>query len=428
MPKYARKPVATRRSARRATPPADPTRVKTRSSKRRTARKADDRPEQLIPRELERRAPEPAPSRTRSAAIKRVCILTGGGDAPGLNAVVRAFVKASHEGGLEVYGSEDGFEGLIHPERLVKLKPASVRGILPRGGSILGCSNRANPFAYPIKNADGTERFADVSKRVLDNLRQHEIDALVMVGGDGTMTFARDFAQRGVRVVGVPKTIDNDLAATDYTFGFDTAVGTATWAIDALHSTAESHDRVMLLELMGRYAGWIALHAGIAGGADVILLPEIPYDVERIVAKIKARAAAGASFSIVVVGEGARPKHGERSTITEGHKGHLPRLGGAAHQLEQLLKGRLDHEIRVTVLGHLQRGGSPSPFDRVLGTRFGYEAARLCLSEQTGLMVALRGVEIVSVPLAEAVGHAKLVSPRNELLATARAVGIELGA
>src|ERR1700712_2905992 len=280
----------------------------------------------------------------------RVCVLTGGGDAPGLNAVIRAFVKTGTELGLEILGSEDGFDGLIRGDRIVKLKPNSVRGILPRGGSILGCSNRANPFAYPGRDAQGKEIFTDESARVLQHILDHQIDALVMVGGDGTMTHAREIAKRGVHVVGVPKTIDNDLAATDLTFGFDTAVGTATWAIDALHSTAESHDRVMLIELMGRYAGWIALHAGIAGGADVILLPEIPYDVERVVAKIKNRSEAGATFSLVVVGEGARPQDGQLSTISQGAHGHLARLGGAAQQLSQLLHGRVPHEIRVTVL------------------------------------------------------------------------------
>ncbi|HET8935580.1 MAG TPA: ATP-dependent 6-phosphofructokinase [Polyangiales bacterium] len=360
-------------------------------------------------------------------APRRVCVLTGGGDAPGLNAVVRAFVKTGSELGLEILGSEDGFEGLIRGDRIVKLKPSSVRGILPRGGSILGCSNRANPFAYPGRDPQGKEIYTDESDRVLQHIADHRIDALVMVGGDGTMTHARELEKRGVHVVGVPKTIDNDLAATDFTFGFDTAVGTATWAIDALHSTAESHDRVMLIELMGRYAGWIALHAGIAGGADVILLPEIPYDVERVVAKIQRRAEAGASFSLVVVGEGARPKDGQLATISEGAKGHLARLGGAAHQLQQLLHGRLAHEIRVTVLGHLQRGGSPSAFDRLLGTRFGVAAATLCATGQWGRMVALRGQDVTHVPIADAVDHPKLVPVDGELVHTARAIGIELG-
>ena len=372
----------------------------------------------------------PKAERTDNTSRKpRVCVLTGGGDAPGLNAVVRAFVKTGTELGLEILGSEDGFEGLIRGDRIVKLKPNSVRGILPRGGSILGCSNRANPFAYPSgRDAQGKELFTDESDRVLQHIADHQIDALVMVGGDGTMTHARELEKRGVRVVGVPKTIDNDLAATDFTFGFDTAVGTATWAIDALHSTAESHDRVMLIELMGRYAGWISLHAGIAGGADVILLPEIPYDVDRVVAKIQKRAEAGATFSLVVVGEGARPKDGQLSTISEGAKGHLARLGGAAQQLQQLLHGRLAHEIRVTVLGHLQRGGSPSPFDRLLGTRFGVAAANLCAKGQWGQMVALRGQSVTNVPIADAVDHPKLVPIDGELVQTARAIGIELGA
>ena len=365
-------------------------------------------------------------SQTSSTPL-RVCILTGGGDAPGLNAVVRAFVKTGTDLGLELLGSEDGFEGLIHGDRLVKLKPNSVRGILPRGGSILGCSNRANPFAYPGRDAQGKETFTDVSELVLQNIANHGIDALVMVGGDGTMTHARELEKRGVRVVGVPKTIDNDLAATDVTFGFDTAVSTATWAIDALHTTAESHDRVMLIELMGRYAGWISLYAGIAGGADVILLPELPYDVDRIVNKIQTRAATGASFSLVVVGEGARPRDGQLSTISAGAKGHLARLGGAAQQLASLLQGRVTHEIRVTVLGHLQRGGSPSAFDRLLGTRFGVAAAQLCARQQWGQMVALRGQDVITVPIADAVDHPKLVPLDGELVRAARAVGIELG-
>ncbi len=367
-------------------------------------------------------------ARKAKHAVKRACILTGGGDAPGLNAVIRAFVKTSIDLGVEVYGSEDGFEGLIHEGRLVKLKKSSVRGILPRGGSILGCSNRSNPFAYPIRDDKGVERYHDVSEQVLARIREHQIDVLAMVGGDGTMSYARELMKRGVPVIGVPKTIDNDLAATDYTFGFDTAVETATWAIDALHSTAESHDRVMIVELMGRDAGWISLHAGIAGGADVIVIPELPYDVERIVAKIHERAARGVTFSIVVVGEGARPRGGTVSTVARGRKGHLARLGGAGQALADLLTGRIPHEIRVTVLGHLQRGGSPSAFDRLLGTRFGVEAAWLCQRGETGLMVALRGQDIITVPIEAVGGHSKLVPTDGELVRVARAVGVELGA
>jgi 6-phosphofructokinase 1 len=359
------------------------------------------------------------------APPKRVCILTGGGDAPGLNAVLRAFVKTCESVGIEVYGSEDGFEGLIQPGRMVRLTHDSVRGILPKGGSILGCSNRANPFAY---RAPGSKETRDVSADVVDRLERHGIDILVMVGGDGTMHHARDLMKLGVDVVGVPKTIDNDLGATDYTFGFDTAVETATWAIDALHSTAESHDRVMILELMGRYAGWISLHAGIAGGADVIVIPEIPYDIDRVVAMIQGRAARGAHFSIVVVGEGAAPKGGKRATLNKGYKGHLERLGGAGQMMASLLEGRVPYEIRVTVLGHLQRGGSPSSFDRVLGTRFGVEAALMCQTRKTGQMVALRGLELVHVPIAEAIGDPKVVTPDHSLLEMARHLGIETGA
>lgn len=354
--------------------------------------------------------------------------MTGGGDAPGLNPVLRAFVKTCTEFGIEVYGSEDGFEGLIQPNRLVKLRNASVRGILPKGGSVLGCSNTANPFAYPEKDKRGRVRHRDRSAEVLERIAAHDIDILVMVGGDGTMAHALSISKLGVPVIGIPKTIDNDLAATEYTFGFDTAVDTATWAIDTLHTTAESHDRVMVLELMGRYAGWIALCAGIAGGADVVAIPEIPYDIERIVSHIEARAKRGASFSIVVVGEGAHPRDGARATVAAGTAGHLERLGGAGETMAGLLRGRLEHDVRVTVLGHLQRGGSPSSFDRLLGTRFGVAAAQLCKAGDTGKMVALRDGEIVHVPIRQALKAPKLVKPRGELVRAARMVGIELGA
>ncbi|MFW6067411.1 MAG: 6-phosphofructokinase [Myxococcota bacterium] len=364
----------------------------------------------------------------RSApTVRRVCILTGGGDAPGLNAVLRAFVRVAADAGLEVYGSEDGFEGLINPGRLVKLKKSSVRGILPRGGSILGCSNRANPWSYPVTDEHGAEKLVDVSDRVVERLRSHDVDVLVLVGGDGTMSMGLRFMELGVPVVGVPKTIDNDLGATAATFGFDTAVGTATWAIDALHSTAEAHDRVMILEVMGRDAGFIALWSGIAGGADVILLPELPYDVERVAEKITRRADQGSNFSLVVIGEGARPRGGQASTVAPGAHGHLPRLGGAGERLAAELAQRVRHEVRATVLGHLQRGGSPSSFDRILGTRFGVAAARLCERGRTGRMVALHGEAVVDVPLEDAVGHPKRVDPRGELAAAARALGIELG-
>jgi len=365
---------------------------------------------------------------TDEETVRRVLILTGGGDAPGLNAVLRAFVKTATDLGLEVLGSEDGFAGLIEdPPRVVPMSRQSVRGILPRGGSVLGCSNRAHPFAYPERGPDGVVRKVDVSDRIKERLDELEIDILVLVGGDGTMEIGMRFAKLGVPVVGIPKTIDNDLAATDLTFGLDTAVSTATWAIDALHSTAEAHDRVMVLEVMGRDSGWIAMLAGIAGGADAILIPEIPYDVDRIIEKVQTRSESGHTFSIIVIGEGAKPAGGTVSKINKSHESISQRPDGPGAQLAQLLEGRIDHEVRVTVLGHLQRGGSPSSFDRILGTRFGVHAAYLCANDHTGQVVALRGQDIVAVPLEAAVANIKRVPPDGELVMVARAMGIELG-
>lgn len=365
---------------------------------------------------------------SNEGGVRRVCILTGGGDAPGLNAVLRAFVKASSDLGIEVLGSEDGFEGLIEdPGRVVPMTPSTVRGILPKGGSILGCSNRANPFAFVRPGAQNGDPPIDVSKEVKQKLEALDVDALVLVGGDGTMGIGMKFMKIGVPVVGIPKTIDNDLAATDVTFGLDTAVGTATWAIDALHSTAEAHDRVMILEVMGRHAGWIALYAGLAGGADVILIPEIPYDLDLVVGKIKARSAQGNTFSVIVVGEGAKPIGGTISTISQGGDGHAPRLGGAGQHLATLLASQIKRDIRVTVLGHLQRGGTPSAMDRILGTRFGVHAAHLCHAGEFGRVVALRGTEVISVPLEAAVSKPKRVQPEGELVMAAEALGIEVG-
>jgi len=360
--------------------------------------------------------------------VRRVLILTGGEDAPGLNAVLRAFVKTATELDLEVYGSEDGFAGLIEqPDRVVRLTPSSVRGILRQGGSILGCSNRADPFSYQVTDSAGTERTVDVSERVKAKLDELEIDILVLVGGGGTMNIGMRLAKMGVSVVGIPKAIGNDLAATDLTFGLDSAVATATGAMDALHSTDEAHDRVTVLEVMGREAGWIALMSGIAGGADVILIPEIPYDVDRVIAKIAARSSTAHQFSIIVVGEGSKPLGGTVSRISEAHEGASPRREGPGFQLARLLEGRIGHEVRVTVLGHLQRSGSPSSFDRILGTRFGVHAAELCYHDNTGQVVALRGQEVLSVPLEAAVANLKRVPPDGELVGVARAIGIELG-
>ncbi len=374
-------------------------------------------------------SPSPSTPAASGAPPKRACILTGGGDAPGLNAVLRGFVHRSTQLGIEVFGSEDGFEGLIEPEpRVRRLQIPDVRGIYAVGGSILGCSNRANPFHYPGKKMSGPREDRDVSGLVVERLQKLGIDVLVLAGGDGTMTHASMFAKLGIPCVGVPKTIDNDLAATDYTFGFDSAIRNATLAIDALQSTAAAHDRVMIVEVMGRYAGWIAMHAGLAGGADVILLPEMPYDVRRIVAKIKERESFGIHFTVVVISEGARPVGGEFAVTEAGSAGHLPKLGGAGDRLMQaLIAADLPHEIRVTVLGHLQRGGSPTPFDRVLGTRMGVHAADLCQARAYGRVVCLHGTAIDSVPISEAIGNSKLIDPNGPLVAAARAVGTELG-
>jgi len=368
--------------------------------------------------------------------IKRVGILTGGGDAPGLNSVIEGFVsRATKEYRWTVFGIEDGFEGLIQPPSRKKvriLKPEDVKGIASLGGSILGCSNISNPWAYPITKK-GKVIYSNRISSVLQNIKYYNFDALVLVGGDGTMTQAKKLMDLGVKIVGVPKTIDNDLAATDYTFGFDSAVATATWAIDKLHSTAHAHDRVILCEVMGRYAGWIALHAGIAGNAHCILIPEIPYEVERIIKKIKSLGGRFSSYAIIVVSEGARQAGSQYSTQGEpvktknGEVVHLPRLKGAAENLAKLLEGKIPHDIRITVLGHIQRGGSPSPFDRILGLRFGVAAADLLVRGGFGRMVALKTPNIVDVPINEVIGKPKLVDPNGELVKTARAIGIELG-
>lgn len=360
--------------------------------------------------------------------VRRVLILTGGEDAPGLNAVLRAFVKTATDLDLQVYGSEDGFAGLIEQRgRVVRLTPSSVRGILRQGGSILGCSERIDPFSYRVMDADGNEMTVDVSERVKAKLEELEINILVLVGGGGTMSTGMRLAKMGVPVVGIPESIGNDLAATDLTFGLDSAVTTATGAIDALHSTGEAPGRVVVLEVLGRDAGWIALMSGIAGGADVILIPEIPYDVDRVIGRIAAPSPTAHPISIIVIGEGTKPLGGTVSRIDEAHEGASQRREGPGFQLARLLEGRIDHEVRVTVLGHLQRGGSPSSFDRILGTRFGVYAAELCYHDNTGQVVVLRGQEVLSVPLEAAVANLKRVPPDGELVGAARAIGIELG-
>lgn len=366
--------------------------------------------------------------------IRRIGVLTGGGDCPGLNAVIRAVVKrAILEYGWEVVGIEDGFEGLVLPDKTRSLDLASVRGILPRGGTILGTTNRANPFAYPAHrlgseghpNRDGATR--DVSRRVVERVRTLDLDGLVVIGGDGSLSIARDLLAMGVPVVGVPKTIDNDVGLTDVTFGFDTALDTATQAIDKLHTTAESHHRIMIVEVMGRNAGWLALDAGLAGGADVILIPEIPYRLGAVLRKIAAREASGALFSIVVVSEGAHQVDGTRVYQDARGSPRERRLGGIGDRLAEQIVSASAREVRTTVLGHVQRGGSPSAFDRKLATWFGCEAVGLVARRAWGEMVALRGERIEAVRIADAVRTLRRVPLDGHRVRAARALGLSLG-
>jgi len=360
--------------------------------------------------------------------IKRIGLLTAGGDCPGLNAVIRAVTKAAvNDHGMEVIGIEDGYAGLIEG-RFHHLKWNDVSGILHTGGTILGTSNRDNPFKYPAHQPDGELKFIDVFDRVAENIQKLHMEAVIAVGGDGTMAITSQMMERGVKVVGVPKTIDNDLAATDVTFGFDTALVTATEALDKLHTTAMSHHRVMIMETMGRYAGWIALYSGVAGGGDIILIPEIPFKLDSICRTVQERGQKGKRFSIIVVAEGAKPEGGQMvvQKIVKESTDQV-RLGGIGHQLAGQIEERTGIECRVTVLGHLQRGGSPSAFDRILGTRFGVKAVELAASGQFGRMVALKGLKVESVPLQEAVGSLRLVRPDSEVIKAARSVGVCFG-
>ncbi len=353
---------------------------------------------------------------------RKIGVLTGGGDAPGLNAVIRAVVKAGCNAGLEVYGLEDSFDGLLDLQRMKPMTPRDVTGILRLGGTILGTTNRGNPFEYPTESGK-----ADYSDRVVENFQKAGLDALVVIGGDGTLAIAHQFYLKGIPVVGVPKTIDNDIVGTTSCFGFDTAVSFAADAIDRLHTTAQSHKRVMVVEVMGRYAGWIALHAGMAGGADVILVPEIPYDIEKVAAHIRQRDEWGARFSIVVVAEGAKPRGGERIVKTAAKPGVVERLGGIGEQLTEALGEMTGKEARSVVLGHLQRGGSPTSFDRVLATRFGAKAVELVRRGVFGRMVANNPPDIVHIPLSDVVGRTKTVPLDYDLVTAARSIGVSLG-
>src|SRR5512135_1277660 len=344
----------------------------------------------------------------------RIGILSGGGDAPGLNAVIRAVVKtAVIKYGWEVMGIFDGFEGLLPPTRTRPLNPWNTRGILYQGGTILGTTNRGNPFAHKSE-IDGRVIVSDVSSSVVENIKDHGLDSLIVIGGDGSLKIGHGLQKLGVPVIGVPKTIDNDLMATYVTFGFQTAVDTATDALDKLHTTAESHQRVIVLEVMGRYAGWIALEAGIAGSADVILIPEIPFNMDKVVERLVERKKGGSKSSIVVVAEGAKPAGGEMAVREKAADGYVLRFGGMGEIVGAEISKRTGFETRVTVLGHLQRGGSPCPFDRLLATRYGAHAIELIAQKKFGEMVSYQPPIITSVPLEKAISSLKLVEPDSE--------------
>jgi 6-phosphofructokinase 1 len=357
----------------------------------------------------------------------RIAISTGGGDAPGLNAVIRAAVLSAINRGWEVLGIKRGFAGLMGEDEVINLTKESVRGIAHLGGTILRATNRGNPFHYPRKQPDGSYVEFDRSDELIENARQFGIDAIISIGGDGSLDIAHRLCQKGMKIVGVPKTIDNDVSGTVTTFGFDTAVSTAIEAIDKLHTTAESHDRVMVMEVMGRDAGFIALHAGVAGTADVILIPEIPYDIGRVCDKIKSRDAHGRHFSIVVVAEGAYPKRGHAHTMGESLPGQARRLGGVADSIAREIQMITGKETRSLVLGHLQRGGMPTGYDRLLATRFGGAAVRAIADGKWDHMVALQTPHIVTIPIVEALSVTKRVDPTHDVVQTARAVGISFG-
>ncbi len=359
--------------------------------------------------------------------IRRIAINTGGGDAPGLNAVIRAAVLSAQHRGWEVLGIEHGYAGLLDTSKIRTLDRSDVRGITHLGGTILGTSNRGNPFEMPLKLPNGEETVVDRSDEVVENFKRLGLDALIAIGGDGSMRIAQKFQDKGIPVVGVPKTIDNDLAGTVVTFGFDTAVSVATDAVGRLHSTAEAHERVFTVEVMGRYAGWIALHAAIAGGADVALIPEIPFDIDIVCRKIMSREARGRRFSIVVVAEGAKPVGGD--IVTQGPKelGREVILGGIGAQAALEIAERTGKETRNLVLGHLQRGGTPTARDRVLALGFGAAAVRVIAARESGVMVALDPPEVKTVPIAEATSRMKTVPLDSDIVCTARETGLCLG-
>ncbi len=361
--------------------------------------------------------------------IKRIGVLTGGGDCPGLNAVIRSVTAHSilnHK--IEVFGIRDGYSGLIN-KKLKKLSLEDVSGILPRGGTILGTSNRDNPFKYPADTNEVEKKYIDVSERVIKTVEYNELDAIITIGGDGTQAIANKlYEECSIPVIGIPKTIDNDLGGTDVTFGFDTALTIATDSIDKIHSTAESHHRIMVIEVMGRYAGWIALHAGIAGGGDVILIPELPFTIEKIGDKIDERMSRGKRFSLIVVAEGAKIKGEDVVAARRVSDPNDPlRLGGISTVVGNRIEDLTGIESRYTILGHVQRGGSPTAFDRILATRFGFHAVEAVINGEFGYMVGLKGTDIKTTPIKEAIAEPRRVKRDSDLIKTARSVGTSFG-
>ncbi len=368
------------------------------------------------------------PSSSRAVAkVRQAGILTGGGDCPGLNAVIRGFVRTCTQVyGWRVFGIKDGFDGLVG-NHYMELTSRDVRGLQVRGGTILGTTNRGNPLKYPIKKK-GIMVFEDVTDEIVKNVKKKGLDVVVAVGGDGTMKIAQALFEKGVPMIGVPKTIDNDLGVTDVTFGYNSAVSCATEALDKLHTTAESHHRILVLEVMGRDCGWIALEAGIAGGADVILIPEIPFGLDSICRHIHQRKMGGSRFSIVVAAEGAYPKDGSKVYVKEPQPDGTPgKLGGIANWVAERISLCAGIETRVAVLGHLQRGGTPTTFDRILATRFGVEAANLIAGGNFGKMVVLKGRDIKSAPIKSAIKQLKVVNPEGQIVKTAESLGISMG-
>ena len=357
----------------------------------------------------------------------RIAISTGGGDAPGLNAVIRAIVLSAHQRGWQSYGIRNGYDGLLENAGIINLGPREVRGITHLGGTILGTTNRGNPFRYCRTAPDGSETEIDRSDELVSAFQASGFEALISIGGDGSLSIAHELWKKGLPVIGVPKTIDNDVVGTLASFGFDTAVSTATDAIDKLHSTAESHRRVMVVELMGRYAGWIALHSGISSSADAILIPEIPFDIDKVCAKVMQRERQGRNFSIVVVAEGAVPVGGSVVLLERRRDGSPDRLGGIGSQVARAINERTGKETRSLVLGHLQRGGSPTTFDRLLGLRFGAAAVRAVAAGEYGVMIAYQPPRIIHIPLDEVIGRSKNVPLDSDTVLTARELGISLG-